>query len=185
VCVTHGGNAPQVKRAATRKLALAQAQRMAQRAGTDMDSLDHLLDSLYRAYQLVLVWGEMVAGLDDAAAKDAGEGLRGELHYHAAPEESYDELRVSTNERLLGFNYKGEAQLHPFVMAQERAIDRHGRLAKLCLDAGIDERRMRMTEAQVDLAQRAFEAMLEDMGLDGGQKQEARKTYARHLRLVA
>lgn len=183
VCVAHGGAAPQVKKAAARRLAIAEAKRMVALAGVDMDPLEHLLDSLHRAYQLVLVWSTMVADLDDASA-DEMHDIRGSLNYTAAPFDSPNELHVTTNERLLGFNYKGEAQLHPFVTAHERALDRHAKIAKQCLDAGIDERRMRMTEAQVDLAQRAFEGMLEEMGLTHVQRQEARQAYARHLRLV-
>lgn len=183
VCKTHGGSAPQVQRAAARNVALAKASRMAALAGTGMDPLDHLLDSLHRAYQLMLVWSTMVADLDDASAREM-QDLRGSLNYETAAEDSFDELSVTTNERLLGFNYKGEAQLHPFVTAHERALDRHAKIAKQCLDAGIDERRMKMTEGQLDMAQRAFEAMLAEMGLTHPQRQEARQAYARHLRLV-
>lgn len=190
VCVKHGAGAPQVRGAGKRRQAqqqaVAEAQRMVRLAGVDMDPIDHLLESLQLAHQLVLVWGSMVAAMDAAAEEEqvaAGE-LRGELHYREAPIQSPDELRVYTGDRLLAFNYRGEAGIHPFVVEYQQAIDRRAKFAKLCLDAGVAERQTRLVEAQVDMTQKAFEASLAALGLDQAKRQEARREFARHLRLA-
>jgi hypothetical protein len=78
VCATHGGSARQVKEAGKQREALAVAQRMVQRAGVDVDPIEHLLDSLHLASQLVRVWGTMVAAIDEAAERrPAGVGAEG------------------------------------------------------------------------------------------------------------
>jgi hypothetical protein len=154
VCVKHGAGAPQVKAAAQRRLAVAAAARMVADAGMDLDPLDHLLGSLYRAYAQMEAWGAMVAEIDE----------RDGLKHH---------------------NRFGEQVIHPYVREYNGWVDRRARFAKMCLDAGVAERQVRMVEAQVELAQRAFEAMLGDLDLSDSQRQEARKSYARHLRSVA
>ena len=111
--------------------------------------------------------------------------MRGELHYeHVERSQQGEILTVMTSERLLGFNYRGEASIHPFVEQYERAMERVAKFAKLAVDAGVDQMRIELEAKQVDVAVRAFEAMLEDLQLTSEQRQEARETYARHLRAV-
>jgi hypothetical protein len=62
--------------------------------------------------------------------------------------------------------------------------DRLAALAALGIKAGIEQHRMQLEEAKVLILQQAFEAMLDDMGLDATAKQEARKHFAHRLRLV-
>jgi hypothetical protein len=188
----HGGAAPQVKAAAQRRKAeqeaLATAQRMVARAGIDADPIEHLLDSLHLAKQLVYVWGTMVAAIDDAAEQDAQRRneIRGELSYRENVDpDSRDELIVVANDRMMALNRHGEAQVHPYVQEYQKALERWAKLAKMCIDAGIAERQIRMVEQQVEMAHKVFEATLEDMQLAPAKRQEARRAYARHLRLVA
>lgn len=162
VCRMHGGSSPQVKQKAqvraAKEAAEAEARRMVQRAGVDVDPIDHLLDSLALAYQLVKVWGTMVADLDERASDGAA---------------------------LVVVDRKGEARAHPFVVDYQAALDRRAKFAKLCIDAGVAQRHVELHERQVELAHRAFEAMLDDLGLSGEKRQEARRSYASHLRLVS
>jgi hypothetical protein len=185
----HGAAAPQVKRAAAKRLAIAEAQRLVATAGIDLNPLDYLVDSLRRAYQWMRVWGVMIADLDDFGEQQARErnALRGEMHYEKASESAQqrgESLQVIAPEPLLGLNYRGEATIHPFVEQYERAMERVAKFAKLAIDAGIDEARLQLEAKQVEIAVRAFEAMLDELGLNGDQKQEARQTYARHLQAI-
>lgn len=187
VCRMHGGAAPQVKQGAVRRLAIAEAQRLVATDGSDMSPLDYLVDSLRRAFQWMRVWGVMVADLDDHADLQSRErdALRGALHYeHAERNQQGEILTVTTSETLLGFNFRGEASIHPFVEQYERAMERVAKFAKLAIDAGIDEARLQLEASQVEVAVRAFEAMLTELGLNSDQKQEARQTYVRHLQAV-
>lgn len=184
VCRVHGGRAPQVKRAAARNVALARAGRMVELSGVDMDPIAHLLDCLHRAATLVHVWGLMVAALDDAGEEEAeaGDRLRGELHYSAAPEDSFDELSVTTNERLLGFNYRGEAAIHPFVAEYNQALERRAKFAKMCVDAGVSERQIQLAERLGEQLSALFERTMAAIeGLSEEQRLMAARAYAREI----
>jgi hypothetical protein len=191
VCRMHGGKAPQVVRAAgaraARLAAHAAAERMVARAGVDVDPIEHLLESLHRAAALVEVWGTMVAAID-AHAEDQAQGnggMRGQLGYYELNADDRDELGVVSYDPLLTLNRHGEAQIHPYVAEYNAALDRRAKYAKLCIDAGVAQAQVELQERQVQLAARAFEAMLDDLELEPEKRQEARQTYARHLRLVA
>lgn len=187
VCRVHGGRAPQVKRAAARNLALKRAERMVELSGVDMDPIQHLLDCLHRAATLVHVWGIMVAALD-AAGEDEAEAddrLRGELRYAEAPEDSYDVLSVSSNERLLGFNYRGEATIHPFVAEYNQALERRAKFAKMCLDAGVSERQIQLAERIGEQLSGLFERTVSAIeGLSEAQRLMAAQAYAREIQAL-
>lgn len=191
VCIKHGGAAPQVRQAAQVRAASMEAHqaaaRMVARAGVDADPLEHLLESLHRSAALVEVWGAMVSDLDSAAAQHARERdlIRGELGYGQAGYDGGGELRVWSNDHLLTLNKFGEAQLHPYVAEYEKALERRAKLAKMCIDAKLDERMVALQQRQVEVAQQAFEAMLAELSLSAPQRQEARLSYVRHLRAVA
>jgi hypothetical protein len=190
VCVKHGAGAPQVKAAAQRRelerKAVEQAQRMVAKAGVDQGPIEHLLESLHHAAQLQQVWGTMVSELDDAAEEENKDSrTRGELGYEEETDEkSPYELIVVSKDRLLALDRHGQAGVHPFVAKYEEALERRAKLAKLCLDAGVAERQVQITETQVAVAHEAFEAGLASLKLTDAQKQEARRAYANRLRRV-
>lgn len=188
VCRFHGGKAPQVKKAAEVRAAKisaeAQAQRMLTRAGVDADPIEHLLESLHRAAALVEVWGAMVAELDDIAEREAAEReTRGELGYEedTNPKSPY-ELHVRSKDRLLALDRHGQAGVHPYVTEYQTALERRAKFAKLCIDAGVAEREVRLYEQQVEIAHGAFEAGLAALELTEEEKQKARQAYADRLR---
>lgn len=186
-CKLHGGKSPNGDKAATREGAEQEAQRMVALAGTDQDPIEHLIESLHLSTALVHVWGAMVAELDETAERDNAESeTRGELGYtEDTNERSPYQLNVVSRDRLLALNRHGEAGVHPFVIQYENALERRMKCAKLCIDAGVAERQIRVYEQQAEIAQRAFEATIDALGLSAPDRQKARREYAGHLRLVA
>lgn len=205
VCHAHGGRAKQVRKKATERVAFSAMRRMVANAGVDLDPIEHLLDSLTRTAQLVAVYGAMVADIDNAAEvdlKDRPGGLRGEVWWEVIDTGLFRtdgdgkplldgdgnlipiQRRVPKADRLLVFNKDGLATLHPYVIEYHRLNETRAKLAKLALDAGVAERRVKIVEQQVEMTQQALEAALEDLGLTREQRQEARQGFARHLRAV-
>lgn len=78
----------------------------------------------------------------------------------------------------------GEAKPHVAVELLFRERQHAKAVAEAAIRAHVDVRRMELHEQQVDIAQRAFEAMLVELKLSADQRQEARQSYARHLRAV-
>lgn len=158
------------------------AQRMVARAGVDADPIEHLLESLHHAAMLVYVWGHMVADLDHAGEVELEERpgrVRGwaERSYDVAPDGKVrskvdmDPLMVQTSDKTV--------QLHPFVREYHAAIERRAKLAKLCLDAGVQERRVQLAERQAEELADAIRAILDDLGV--GDSPDAPAVVRRHL----
>jgi hypothetical protein len=192
VCEMHGGKTPGAKAAGLRRQAkqkaLAKASRMVQAAGTDVDPIDHLLDSLHRAAQLVNVYGLMCAEIDDSQdEKLSDDKTRGELGYSVVEEEVTDGRVVSrfivkSKDKLLTLNKHSEAQLHPYLQAYTEALRDRARFAKMAIDAGIAELQMELVERQVDMAQEALEATLAEMRFTKSDRERFMKLHARQLR---
>lgn len=189
VCRMHGGSAPQVRQAAKARAASIDAhhaaERMVARAGVGVDPIEHLLESLHRAAALVEVWGAMVAGLDARAEAyaDAHGTIRGEIGYREASSESPDELEVVSRDALIVLNRSGMGQVHPFVQEYTQALERRARFAKLCIDAGVAERQVRIAEQQGALLAQVIRGILTDLGVQ--DRPEVPAIVRRHLTLVS
>lgn len=154
-------------------------------AGVDQDPIEHLLESLHLAAALVRVWGTMVAAIDEKAEEEAeADGfLRGELGYEEIEsDKGFTDTIVRPKDRLMAVDSRGESQVHPYMVEYQKALERRAKFAKMCLDAGVAERQVKVVEFQVELAQNALIRTLDAIGLAGEQKQEALRTYARELR---
>ncbi len=75
---------------------------------------------------------------------------------------------------------------HVLIAMWNEERDRASRLAKMALDAGVDERQVRLAERQGALLHKVFILMLEDrmLGLTLEQRETGKKIAARHLRAL-
>lgn len=147
VCAYHGARTPNAAAAGERRQAhdraLVQVGQLVDELGIDpKHPLEGLLEAVDRAGAMVGPLGELVRGLhvqhgDQPAtnAKPAGDGEG----TPTAPALLHDGDRA-----------------HILVTLYGEWLDRYGRLCKLALEAGVDERRVQMAEAQ---AERLFGAV--------------------------
>lgn len=132
VCRMHGGSSQAVRRKAAQRVAATEARRMAMRLGgaLEVHPLDALLRAVWEAAHNVEVYRSLVATLEPAV----GEA---------------DERVVAVGERDI-YSSRGvthvPARPHIFVVMYDAALERLAKFSKMCLDAGVDERRVRIAE---------------------------------------
>lgn len=193
-CKSHvGKSVERVRREADEQRAVAAAQRMVARAGVEQSPIEHLLDSLHLAAQLVAVWGSMVADLDNAGElqvhPEHGEvgRLRGEISEKGA--ERY--RLVPDADRLMAVSSDGVARVHPYVEQYERWLDRRAKYAALAIRAGVEERLVRIREREAEQLVEALDAAMgstavaEALGIDTmphAARTAARRELAETLR---
>jgi hypothetical protein len=174
VCVVHGGRAPQVKAAAEVRRVEAEVVREAERmlalAGVDRDPIEHLLYELHRSTAVEAVWGSLVAKLDEA-------------------ERGIDRAEnPTTGEGLLARKFTGdagyEAVIHPFVIAWNAERDRHAKLAKMAIDAGVADRQVRLAERQGEMVGELLRIALRAAGVTGDQERDAYGAVRNHLAII-
>lgn len=143
VCATHGGRAPQVKAAAARRLALAEAQAEleveAQRLGRvfEVEPAEAMLAMVHEAAANVAVLRHLVQQLDPSVGPSGIAGSTGST------------AKVN------------EATPHVLVAMYDAERERLVRWSKACRDAGVDERRVQLERQQAELVARVVRGMSE------------------------
>lgn len=157
VCTSHGGAAPQVRAKAAERVAEQKFDDTMRRelARLDVEPVDDPLTALS------LLAGQAVAFKDALAER-----------VNALKSFRYEDMR-------------GAEQLRSEMALWERALDRCERFCTSMARLGLDERRAKVEERQVELVKDALAAALADMGLGATQQQEAMGHVARHLRSVS
>lgn len=150
VCAMHGGKAPQVQRAAARRLALGEAMGELHRLGVpiDVEPADAMLDMVREAAGNVAFLRARVQELDQltreskeleaALAVLGGGGKDSREIAQRAPAGIYGQVDPR--------NWKAER--HVIVAMYDEERERLVRWAKACRDAGVDERRVQLAEDQ-------------------------------------
>ena len=153
MCPTHGGRAPQVRQAAHLRLVQQRAQAVLDRE------------------QIVPV-SDPVAALQELA----GQVLQLRDYFGARLAELSDDAWVSRSRM-------GVEQVNAWVSAFERAQDRAARLLTDLARLGLDERAVRLSEAQGRMIAQVLGAALDACGLS--DRADVRAALADQLRLVA
>jgi hypothetical protein len=165
VCRMHGGATRQTKALARRRLAMEAAKKEAARLGgsRDVDPLDVLLEQVREAAANVSVYRLAIDHLDvEVGPLDSAVAQRG----------------IITEGAVV------DPQVHILVQMYDAERDRLVKYAKLCVDAGVDERRVRVTEQQASRLGQALGRALDapEVGLTGEQRGNLQRVLAAELR---
>lgn len=170
VCNTHGGSSPQAKAAAERRLRLAGAESAVITFGLprEIDPRDALLEEVYRAAGAVdwlhrqvqaLTPEDVVWGKAEEVEKQAGE--------------------------FPGVDTTHRAAVNVWVELWQRERTHLVKVAKEAINAGIEERRVRLAEQQGAMLAGVIKAVLGDLNLSPEQQRLVGTVVPRHLRAVA
>lgn len=166
VCRTHGGSAPQVLAKAEQRLLARQALVAAEAFGLprEVDPHSALLEELHRCAGAVQWLGAIVADLD----KD---------------EVVWGKTRHSTGGPDAGITH--EARPNAFVSLWQAERDRLAKVAKTCVDVGIEERRVRLAESAGQQLAAVIRSVLDRLELSDGQRSLALQVVPDELRRLA
>ena len=154
VCHKHGGRAPQVKRAAERRLLEADLRELFGKVSPDPTPVDDPLRAYADLAGRVLGWMRLMDSLlDDLATVDVTTASQGE-------------------------------QARAIVQLYERALDRSNTVLSSYARLRIDERLAAITDKQADSVIRVIDAVIASFNPSAEQIVAARKVAATHLRLI-
>jgi hypothetical protein len=71
--------------------------------------------------------------------------------------------------------------LHAWIQVQHECLDRLARYSKMAIDAGVEERRVRLAERWSEEISAVLQGILSDLRLTPGQKKEAPAIVRKHL----
>lgn len=172
VCVKHGAGAPQVRAKAKQRLA---RQRVEHQLGQLLQELEDetlvgsnpvevLADTIVRANAMVQVLGVLVGRLKPEQGNWERPG------------------------RLMGLNHLGDGAPDIAVTMYLEWLKEAGRLSKLAIDAGLEERRTQMTEAAMEELANWMNGLLIDLGVKDRfgrwHNPEAPEVVTRHTRAL-
>lgn len=185
VCRYHGGKAPQVASAAARNKAEAdfedKVRRLAlrdipeeYRRQNPVEGL--LLEVALSAYMVNLLADEMSI-LDMPDPHDDGP-----LADVVGVTDGGHAITRQPRSMLYGPDHNDDLAVHPLWKKFDEERDRHARMCKAAIDAGVSERLVRIAEMQGGAIVEIIVGTLGDLGLPADVRDEAKRIAARRIR---
>lgn len=157
VCATHGGKAPQVAGAAHQRLKLraVEAEMRQLHPDSDIDPSALLLETIGRDAARLRMFTRLVEDLD--VAGDFG---------------------------VYGPDHTGDGTAHILIRLEAQERDRLAKHCKMAIDAGIEERKVRLAEEQGEMIATLLASVFDDPELDltPAQRMAGKKGAAKRLR---
>ena len=162
VCRLHGGNRhPEVIKREEKRLQvtagvaeLGDAVALRESADWELHPIEHLLEELTRSAILVRLFGNEL-----------------------------DSMGGSLTETFYGEGGQQREDVRALVKLYNDERDRHTRVAKMCLDAGVAERSMRIREEQAQGVATAIRGILSDLGV--AQDERVPMVVRKHLQALS
>lgn len=158
-CKKHGGNTPNGKKAAAKLMAESLAH--AYGLPKDIDPQDALIEELHRTAGHVGYLQTLVAALEE-------DDLHGE---------------VGTTGHSEGKTFLAKSEPNVLVRMYQTERKMLERIAKSCIEAGIEERRVRIAEDQGKLFAQVVQGILKDLDIDATDP-DVQTTVRRNFTLI-
>lgn len=184
VCSHHGGNAPHVKEFAERRMMAAELSERIRLESLHVEPrfmeqhpIEGILLEVGRSAQIVEFLAAQTAKLELIDPADHSDTA-----YLSGMGPDGQEVNVPVRGMLIGPDHQGDLKRHPLWVALDAERERHARLCKVALDAGVNERLVNIAQGQATRMVAIILKVLDAVGLTEDQKIEARKTVAQELR---
>lgn len=184
VCKFHGGGAAQVRAKAHERKSEQAMDRVLKLAVAEVDPRwaqmspdEQLLQEVGRSAQIVEWLAQRVAELKVPNPEDQGP-----LEALVGVDEDGEPLINGQRFVLYGPNHQGDGAPHILWAMLNQERDRHARMCKLAIDAGISERLVRLAESQAQAVVSLIITVLNGLGLDPRTLDKARRLAAVKLR---
>lgn len=185
VCDTHGGRAPQVQQVARENLERREIEMRLASAlvsiGTpprpDEHPVDGLLHQITLARQAVDFYAYAIAELNLPDPNDTGPFAE-----VLGVDDDGDPILRQPHSMIYGRTHTGDLGVHPLVKLWNDERERHARICKMAIDAGISERLVRMAENTGMQIAVVIAAVIDAMDLPDEKRREARALAGQKLR---
>lgn len=161
VCATHGGSVGRVRAAAERRLSEQKARATA---------------------------AELITRLDGTIDGDPLVNLVRMVTVAATAEQAYARLLQDEGAILTEVDYGKvggvRVEPHPLLKLWNEERDRLAKISKLALDAGVAQRQLKIAEGQATVMVDVVFAVIDGMGLQGDERDRARRMAALQLRVI-
>lgn len=194
VCKYHGGANPKAIAKAEERIVNGRVAAFLSSHGIDMGPAKHPIEGLMaevqRSAAAVQFYGMLVAELDvpepGKVVKLSETDMARQLETLVGIDEDGEILVRNSPGSIYGRNHMGDAAPHILLNLWNAERDRHAKLCKMALDAGVAERMVAMTEDIGRTIVEVINGVLADdaLGLTLEQQAHARTKAARHLSLL-